>query len=251
MNLSKSWIVTMKDLSTFRKNKYIFYSLIAMPIIFGIVFPTILLYFIPMEIPSTQHEVLLSTITNTLNLTSGYFVVIAAVLPTIIASYSFVGEKIERSLEPLLATPTTDSELLFGKALAAFLPCIAAAYIGAAIFIILVDIWSISALGTVLLPNLYFGLLLGVVTPLSCILSVEGNVIISSRVNDIRAAQQLGGLIVVPFVLIILLTSTTSGLIDPILLALILSGVLAMLDVVMFYLSKATFQREEILTKWK
>jgi ABC-2 type transport system permease protein len=241
----------MKDLSIFRKNKYIFYSLIAMPILFGIVLPAILLFVIPMQIPSTQHDALLSTITTTLNLTSGYFVVIAAVLPTIIASYSFVGEKIERSLEPLLATPTTDSELLFGKALASFLPCIAAAYIGAAIFVILVDVWSIATFGVFLLPNLYFGLLLGVVTPLSCILSVEGNVIISSRVNDIRAAQQLGGLIVVPFVLIILLTSTTSGLIDPIVLALILCGVLALLDVVMFYLSKKTFQREEILTKWK
>jgi hypothetical protein len=34
-------------------------------------------------------------------------------------------------------------------------------------------------------------------------------------------------------------------------LALILSGGLALADVAMFYLSKATFQREEILTKWK
>jgi ABC-2 type transport system permease protein len=33
-----------------------------------------------------------------------YFVIIAALLPTAIASYSLVGEKIERSLEPLLAT---------------------------------------------------------------------------------------------------------------------------------------------------
>lgn len=251
MKLSKSWIVTMKDLSIFRKNRYIFYSLIAMPIIFGIVLPAALLFILPMSIPSNQPELLLETVTITLNLTSGYFVVIAAVLPTIIASYSFVGEKVERSLEPLLATPTTDSELLLGKALASFLPCIVAAYLGAAIFIVLVDVWSFTTLGVFLLPTLYFGLLLGVVTPLTCILSVEANVIISSRVSDIRAAQQLGSLITVPFILIILLTSTTSGLIDPILLALILSGVLALLDVLMFYLSKATFQREEILTKWK
>jgi ABC-2 type transport system permease protein len=251
MKLSKSWIVTMKDLSIFRKNRYIFYSLIAMPVVFGIVLPSLLLFILPMEIPSSQPDLLLKTVTTTINLTSGYFVVIAAVLPTIIASYSFVGEKVERSLEPLLATPTTDSELLLGKALASFLPCIAAAYIGAAIFIVMVDVWSIASFGLVLLPTVYFALLLGVLTPLTCILSVEANVIISSRVNDIRAAQQLGGLVVVPFILIIILASTTAGLIDPVLLALILSGVIGALDLVMFYLSKATFQREEILTKWK
>jgi hypothetical protein len=80
---------------------------------------------------------------------------------------------------------------------------------------------------------------------------VEGNIIISSRVNDIRAAQQLGGLLVVPFVLIIMLASVLNGVIDPVLLALILGGVLAVSDVALFYLSKAIFQREEILTKWK
>jgi ABC-type Na+ efflux pump permease subunit len=251
MKLSKSSIVTLKDLSVFRKNKYIFYSLIAMPIVFGIVLPASLLFILPTQVPADQRDLLLSTVTTTLNLSSGYFVVIAAVLPTIIASYSFVGEKVEHSLEPLLATPTTDSELLFGKALASFLPCILASYIGAVIFVIIVDVWSFSSLGVFLLPNLYFGLLLGVITPLTCILSVEGNIIISSRVNDIRAAQQLGGLLVVPFVLIIMLASVLNGVIDPVLLALILGGVLAVADVALFYLSKAIFQREEILTKWK
>ena len=39
MRFSKSWIVTKKDLSVFRKNKYILYSLVALPIIIGIVLP--------------------------------------------------------------------------------------------------------------------------------------------------------------------------------------------------------------------
>jgi hypothetical protein len=43
------------------------------------------------------------------------FIIVPATLPTIIASYSIVGEKNNRSLEPLLATPTTDGELLAGK----------------------------------------------------------------------------------------------------------------------------------------
>jgi ABC-2 type transport system permease protein len=51
-----------------------------------------------------------------------FFVVLAAILPASIAAYSIVGEKIEKSLEPLLATPTTDGEILLGKTIAAFVP---------------------------------------------------------------------------------------------------------------------------------
>ena len=44
MRLWKSWIVTRKDLSVFRKNKYVLYSLIAMPIILGVVLPIIFIF---------------------------------------------------------------------------------------------------------------------------------------------------------------------------------------------------------------
>ena len=80
------------------------------------------------------------------NMSAMYLVVIAAILPSNIASYSFVGEKIEKSLEPLLATPTTDGELLLGKSLAAFVPCIAVTYLGAAISAPIVDIGHTSRL---------------------------------------------------------------------------------------------------------
>ena len=136
MRLWKSWVVATKDFSVFRKNKYVLYSLIAMPLLLGLVVPASLL------LSLGDAQVPLSAITMIINLSATYFIVLAAVLPTVIASYSFVGEKIEMSLEPLLATPTTDGELLLGKSLAAFLPCVGATYLGSAIFVALVDAWS-------------------------------------------------------------------------------------------------------------
>jgi ABC-2 type transport system permease protein len=250
MRLWKSWIVTTKDLSVFKKNKYILYSLIALPILMGLLVPVILIFSLQAEASSVTQAQLADAATILVNLFTAYFVVIAAVLPTIIASYSFVGEKLEKSLEPLLATPTTDGELLFGKSLAAFIPCVGATYIGALIFVIIIDAWSIANLGEFLVPNLYWAIVMGVVTPLVCVLSVEANVIISSRVNDIRAAQQLGAFVILPIILVMILASTVQTF-PLVTLALILSGGLALADVAMFYLSKATFQREEILTKWK
>jgi ABC-2 type transport system permease protein len=80
-------------------------------------------------------------------------------------------------------------------------------------------------------------------------MSVEANIIVSSKVNDIRAAQQLGGLVVLPLVFVVIFASTSAQLST--LLAVGVIAALAVADVGLFFLSKATFQREEILTKWK
>ncbi len=249
MRFWKSWIVTQKDLSVFKKNKYILYSLIAMPIMIGVVLPVIFILSLDTQAGHLPREVLLAGAIEVTNIGSMYFVLIPAILPSIIASYSFVGEKIEKSLEPLLATPTTDSELLLGKSLAAFIPCIAVTYIGAAIFAPLIDIWSYSRLGILLVPNPYWLLIMGVIAPLACIMSVEANIIVSSRVNDIRAAQQIGGLVILPLVFVVIFASTSAQI--SLLLAISVSAALIAADIALFYLSKATFKREEILTKWK
>jgi ABC-2 type transport system permease protein len=242
MRLWKAWIVATKDFGVIRQNKYIFYSIIAMPLIFGLAFPLMMML--------SLANAPFNTIMPILAMLNVYFAVIAAVLPTVIASYSFVGEKVERSLEPLLATPTTDGELLLGKCLAAFLPSMAATYIGAAGFVAVMDYWSYTNQGVFMLPNLNLALILGVVAPLACIVSVEANVIVSSRVSDVRAAQQLGGIVVLPIILVLMLGSLFAFM-PADLLALVLSGVLAIVAVALFYVSKATFQREEILTRWK
>ncbi len=249
MRLWKSWIVTQKDLSIFRKNKYVFYSIIAMPLIIGVVLPTIFIFAIGAEASQLTHEQFLLAANQTANLGTMYFVLIPAILPSIIASYSFVGEKVEKSLEPLLATPTTDGELLLGKSLAAFIPCMAVTYIGAAIYAPILDFWSYTNLGVLLIPNTYWALVMGAIAPLACIMSVEANIVVSSRVNDIRAAQQIGGLVVLPLIFFVVFASATAE--TSTLLALAVSAVLAAIDVALFFLSKATFQREEILTKWK
>jgi hypothetical protein len=77
------------------------------------------------------------------------------------------------------------------------------------------------------------------------------NVIVSSRVTDIRSGQQLGALTMIPFLglyvageLNLIDLGDTSNL-------LIIAAALLVVDVLLFFLSRATFRREEILTKWK
>jgi len=243
MKLWKSWAVAQKDFAVFRRKKYVIYSLVAMPLVLALLLPGTLLLAAPGAIPE---EVLALLI----NAEFSIFVLMAAILPTIIASYSIVGEKLEKSLEPLLATPTTDTELLLGKGIAAFVPTMVATYMGAAIFMAFVDALTIGNLGYLLMPNWNVAVILLLAAPLACIMSVEFSVIISSRVNDVRAAQQLGSLVILPLLAIFLLGELNILPINANNL-LVVSAILLAIDVGMLFLSRSTFQREEILTKWK
>jgi ABC-type Na+ efflux pump permease subunit len=233
-----------------KRNRYVLYSLLAMPIILGVVLPVIYLFSIEAARGSMPAPQFAEAVTTIVNIVSSFLIILPAVLPSIVASYSFVGEKVEHSLEPLLATPTTDGELLLGKSLASFLPCIGVTYLAAAVSLVIIDVWSMQFLGTLLLPDVYWAIAVGVLSPLSCLMSVEANVIVSSRVNDIRAAQQIGGLVILPLIILVITAVTGLGG-SALLLGVGVSGALAIVDLVLFFVAKATFQREEILTKWK
>ena len=243
MRLSKAWIVASKDFKTFTKRKSILYSIIYFEAVVSIGIPFIVRY-----VAGKPNGA--ASLPTFLNAFSFLYVLGAALAPVGIAAYSLIGEKVQKSLEPLLATPTTDEEILAGKSIAAFLPAIGANYIGALIFTVLVDLFTYNLLKTLYFPNWDFAIILFLLAPLACILSVGYNVLVSSRSNDVRTAQQLGTLILLPFGAVYLLselkvlTLTTDNM-------LIMAAVLAVIDGIVFYLVKATFQREEILTKWK
>ena len=136
-----------------------------------------------------------------------FFVVLAAVLPASIAAYSIVGEKIEKSLEPLLATPATDGEILLGKSIAAFVPPILTLWAGASIFMVAADYLTYSELSYNFFPNWTAGIMLFLLAPLAAIFSIECAVIASSRVTDARGANQIASLMFIPFMAIFLLGS--------------------------------------------
>ena len=248
MRLSKSWVVASKDFAVFRKKKNIIYSVAVAPLIVPVLISAVLWYtgqrnggtrMTPAEL-----VILLPAF-------SFFFLILAGYIPTTLASYSLVGEKVEKSLEPLLATPTTDSEILLGKGIAAFIPPIAGIFVGSAIFMALMDFVTSSKLGYYFFPNWNAVIVFFILVPLAAILSVGWNVIISSRVSDVRIAQQFGILVVIPLAgiyvsgeLNIVNLGDTNNL-------LIIAAILLVIDVVLLYLARATFRREEILTKWK
>lgn len=143
----------------------------------------------------------------------------------------------------------TDGEILLGKGLAAFLPALASTYAGAIIYMVLADLVTYNRLGYLFFPNWTMAAILLIAT-LACLLSVETSIILSSRINDVRASQQLGFLVILPFTAVYVLSELKIISYDEMNL-LIISAIVIIADAILFYLTRAIFRREEILTKWR
>ncbi len=177
------------------------------------------------------------------------FIIVPATLPTIIATYSIVGEKNNRSLEPLLATPTTDGELLLGKIFSSFIPSMGATLLAFTLGVVLLDIVLIPKVGYPALPNLTWILSMVLLAPTACLMSILACVLVSSKVSDVRAAQQLGGFVIMPVVLLMLGVLAGFIFLSPIMI-FVFAGLYGCLDLGLFFFAKAIFNRESILTKW-
>lgn len=178
------------------------------------------------------------------------FMMMPLAIPVTIAAYSIVGEKTTRSLEPLLATPITTGELLTGKSLAAALPAILATWAGFTIFAIGTRILVPNPQASAALLDPMWLLAVLLVGPLMAVLAVLVSVMVSSRVNDPRVAEQLSMVVVVP--VLAMFFGQVSGLfLINRQVILILAAILLLVDVGLVFLAIRLFQRETILTRWK
>ena len=248
MRLSQAWIVATKEFATFTKRKYILYSVFIVPLLVSILLPAVTWYAEQRAKGTGWTPAEFATFLPSF---AFFFLVLAGVIPATIASYSIVGEKVEKSLEPLLATPSTDSEILLGKGLAAFIPPFASILVGSGIFMALIDLVTYGRLGYYYFPNWNAVIVLFVMVPLAEILCVEWNVLVSSRVSDVRVAQQAGMLIMLPLAGIYV-----SGELSIISLGdstnlLLIAAAILVVDLLFLSFVREVFSREQILTRWR
>jgi ABC-2 type transport system permease protein len=178
------------------------------------------------------------------------FLMMPLMVPVTIAAYSIVGEKVTHSLEPLLATPITTTRLLLAKGSAAAVPGIGMTWICYGVFLIAARFLSASERVFAVFVDPMWLVAMFILAPLLTITAVMVGIIVSSRVSDPRAAEQLGSLIILPLMVLfigmmagfIMLNSTTF---------LISSAIAAAANVGLIALGVALFQRETILTRWK
>ena len=182
-----------------------------------------------------------------------YFLILFMLIPTVVpltmAIYSVIGEKSARTLEPLLATPVGVGDLLFAKSLASTVPSVLVTWLAYAIYLTsVIALGSHAAQNAVTAPRWILAIV--VMVPLLTLLSVNLGILISTRVNDVRVAQQIGGLVVVPVVALGIAQVTGQVVLDNGAF-LQMSAFLIVVDVAVFWLAKVAFQRENILVRWR
>jgi ABC-type Na+ efflux pump permease subunit len=136
-----------------------------------------------------------------------FFPTMYLLLPTmvanVIAADSFAGEKERKTLEALIYAPVTDRELYLAKLSGPWLAGIAVGILGYIAFALVVTLTTFSFMGEVFIVNATWLLLILWVTPAASGLGLGAMVLVSSRVSTFQEAYQLGGMVVIPLVLLL------------------------------------------------
>ncbi len=263
--MNKIMILIKKEWMEVFKNRFVFFSVAFMPLIFTAI-PLGILYGIRAsgEVGNFSMDEIYSQVASLcgdLNVAEcnqyiiitqfmPLFMMMPVIIPVTIASYSIVGEKTTRTLEPLLATPITTIELLAGKGLAAGIPAVVATWVSFAIFVIggLLMKIETKVVASFFDPLWLTGIF--ILGPLLALAAISLAVMISSRTTDPRVAEQISGLFVLPLVGLLVAQSLGFLLLNEALMNWMTIGV-AILDVGLLAFAVQLFQRETILTRWK
>lgn len=190
MSWQRVTALVRKELQDYRRNRYILFTMTMIPIIF-LLQPLIYLLRLPAaaSIPlSHRHELL-------------YLMAIPVLTPAFMAASSVVMERQQGTLEPVLTTPVTREEFVLAKALAPLLPAVAASYLVYGLFVVIIEVFANPGVAPALLQGP--GILAQVLfTPFLALWSIWVGIAVSTRMSDVRAAQQLAVLANVPLVIL-------------------------------------------------
>jgi ABC-2 type transport system permease protein len=195
MSKTRVGAILRKELRDYRRNTYMIVTMAIIPLIF-LIQPVASVLSLPASasVPlSHQHELV-------------YMLGIPALVPALVAAASIVTERQQGTLEPVLTTPVRRDEFVLAKALAPLLPSIVISYFVYGLFVVIIELFAHPGIPSALLdaPVVIAQI---VFTPLIAALSIWIGLAISTRSNDVRAAQQLSMLGNLPIVVVVVLIS--------------------------------------------
>ncbi|CAN5535695.1 ABC transporter permease subunit [soil metagenome] len=138
------------------------------------------------------------------------FLIVPLMVSAVTASDTFAGEKERRTLETLLHLPVRDRDLYVAKLLGGFLPATAVSWVGFVLFAGIANAVCWPVMHRFFLPTRMWGLVILWLAPAVSALGLGIMVRVSIRVSNTQEAQQLGGAVVLP--LVILAVGQTTGL---------------------------------------
>ena len=228
--------IVRKELRDFRRNRSLLVGMAVIPVLFCVQ-PLVAVFTLdPAASTALRHQHVLL-----------YMLGIPALVPSMVAAYSVVGERQQGTLEPVLTTPIRPEELLLGKALAALLPSLAVAYVVYGLFLACVGSFAAAAVTSALirLPDLLAQV---VFTPLLAGWSIWIAILISTRSSDIRVAQQFALLASLPSVAVTTLVGLNVFKVSPA-AGMVAAATLLVLNGFGWRFASAMFDREQLIVR--
>ncbi|HEY3476455.1 MAG TPA: ABC transporter permease subunit [Anaerolineales bacterium] len=272
MNTRAIRAIVGKDLKVAVQNKGVVMPIVIVPLILFVVFPWIMAY-VPSWADvsgssfSNVEEMLERMPAGLLTELSGYsldqqivvfilvymlapmFLILPLMVSSVLAADSFAGEKERKTLEALLYTPTTDRELFTAKLLGPWVTAIVVALLSFALYSVMVNAAAWHSIGRVFFPNWMWVALVFWVTPAVAGLGLVVMVFVSARAQGFQDAYQIGGMVVLPVIL--LMVGQISGVLYFSLGVVLLVGlVIWMIDLVLLWFASKSFRRGELMTKF-
>lgn len=260
--------VMRKDWLEAARNKQVIASLVAVPLVFAVLLPAAIILL-------GGSGILTSTIAGLQgfldNLPSGaapsnytpdqtivyavivyflapFFLVIPVMTASITASSSLVGEKERRTIEGLLYTPLTNRELVLAKVLGSVIPAVVLTWIAFVIYTVIVGVLGAPMMGGVFFPTWTWAVLIVLLVPLVGFLATSLIVAVSGHSTTMQGAQGTAMFVVFP-ILALVISQATGLMLFTVTVAIIGALVLVTVDLLLFALVVAKFQRERIVTK--
>ena len=185
----------------------------------------------------------------TVYLFSPFFLIIPVMVASILAANSFAGEKERHTLEGLLYTPLSDTELVVAKIAGAVVPAVVFAWACFGIYAVLVNVLGNPLVGRVFFPSLNWWVLMVLVVPAASVFVAVITTWVSARVRGYQEANSIGGFAVLPLVLLVIGQTSGAMLVGPTVFAII-GVVLLLADFALTWAVVTTFSREKAVSSY-
>lgn len=223
MNWSRVRAIVGKDLREVSSNKMVLLPMVVVPLVLCVFIPAALLILafsldislitgadllkkiVPLyPVPSSLESAVESITYIFLNYTFvPFFMLIPVMVSSVVASNSVVGEKERKTLETLLYTPVTNRELFAAKLLSSFIPAVVIGWVSFLLYFAAANAVSLGFRGIVIVRSWMWLPALLLLSPAVALLGLTVTLFVSFRAKSYMEAQQLSGLVVLPFLVLI------------------------------------------------
>ena len=208
--------IIRKDLRNITTNKNLFLSLLIVPLVFTIIFPSILvcaihfmpddpdiqkmLELLPMSLRSGNMELdLMGMILN--YILPVFFLIIPVMAASIMSASAFVGEKERHTLETLLYCPLTLKQIFQAKVWASFLLSMLVSVISFAAMFLVIETELFFLAGRLLIPSVSWLVVILLLSPAISLIAITLIVRGSAKAQSVEESQQAAVFLILPVIL--------------------------------------------------